>query len=251
MTAGIDLSASAVWAVDAVVAAARETGTTARLHLKVDTGLGRAGSTVAEWPELLAAARTAAAEGTVEIVGIWSHLAHADAPRHPTIDAQVRAFDDALAGGRRGRRPPAGAPPRQLRGHPGPARRALRPRPAGPGRLRAVADADRLSGRTARAPSRHDPHGTRRSRQAGPCRAGRVLPAHGTRPTARRRSRWSRWAMPTGSRGPRPTSGRCWSPAGAGRIAGTVCMDQFVVDVGDDAVVGRRRGGALRSGRQR
>ncbi len=97
VSAGIDLSASAVWAVDAAVAAAKGAGTPARLHLKIDTGLGRNGSTAAGWPELLAAARTAAAEGTVEIVGIWSHLAHADAPSHPTIDAQARAFDDAVA----------------------------------------------------------------------------------------------------------------------------------------------------------
>ena len=32
------------------------------------------------------------------------------------------------------------------------------------------------------------------------------------------------------------------------RIAGTVCMDQFVLDVGDDAGRCRRRGGAVRVG---
>ena len=32
------------------------------------------------------------------------------------------------------------------------------------------------------------------------------------------------------------------------RIAGTVCMDQFVLDVGDDVVAGGRRGRAVRSG---
>ena len=68
----------------------------ARLHLKVDTGLGRAGASKAGWPDLVSAARAAAAEGVVDIVGIWSHLAHADAPAHPTIDAQIRAFDEAL-----------------------------------------------------------------------------------------------------------------------------------------------------------
>src|SRR6478735_2752195 len=96
VTAGIDLSASAPWALAAAAAAARSTGTVARVHLKIDTGLGRGGSPKADWPGLLAAARTAAAEGTVEVVGIWSHLAHADAPAHPTIDAQVLAFEDAV-----------------------------------------------------------------------------------------------------------------------------------------------------------
>ncbi|HYN74858.1 MAG TPA: alanine racemase [Candidatus Limnocylindria bacterium] len=94
--AGIDLSASAPWTVAAVAEAARAEGAVARLHLKVDTGLGRAGASKAGWPDLVSAARAAAAEGLVEIVGIWSHLAHADAPAHPTIDAQVRAFEEAL-----------------------------------------------------------------------------------------------------------------------------------------------------------
>jgi alanine racemase len=42
VAADVDLSANAPWAVDEIVAAARATGRTARLHLKVDTGLSRA-----------------------------------------------------------------------------------------------------------------------------------------------------------------------------------------------------------------
>ena len=42
--AGITLSACAPWAIEAVGAAARETGVTVRTHIKVDTGLGRGGS---------------------------------------------------------------------------------------------------------------------------------------------------------------------------------------------------------------
>ena len=42
------------------------------------------------------AALAAEAEGTVRVVGLWSHLAHADAPRHPTIDRQLATFRDAL-----------------------------------------------------------------------------------------------------------------------------------------------------------
>src|SRR6266542_2572737 len=67
-----------------------------RLHLKVDTGLSRAGATAADWPELLTAAAKAAAAGEVEIVGIWSHFAYADAPGHPTIGRQVTAYREAL-----------------------------------------------------------------------------------------------------------------------------------------------------------
>src|SRR4051794_5705079 len=38
---GIELSASAPWALDEIAAAARRTGRTVRLHLKADTGMSR------------------------------------------------------------------------------------------------------------------------------------------------------------------------------------------------------------------
>jgi alanine racemase len=95
--AGIDLSVATPHAVAAAADAARRTGRTARLHLKVDTGLGRGGATRADWPHLVAAALTASAEGTVEVVGAWSHLAFADAPGHPTVVAQQQVFEAAVA----------------------------------------------------------------------------------------------------------------------------------------------------------
>lgn len=97
VAAQVDLSASAPWVVDAVAAAARATGTTGRVHLKVDTGLGRAGAPCSGWADLVRAAAAAAREGAVEVVGIWSHLAYADSPDHPTVHAQVEVFDQALA----------------------------------------------------------------------------------------------------------------------------------------------------------
>ena len=94
--ADIDLSVSNHWQLDAVVTAARETGRTARVHLKVDTGLSRNGSYVTEWPDLLTAAAKTQAAGEINIVGIWSHFAYADAPGHPTIARQIAAYRDAL-----------------------------------------------------------------------------------------------------------------------------------------------------------
>ena len=94
--AGIDLSVSSVWALDAVVAAARELATTARVHLKIDTGLSRNGSSAADWPELVVATVKAQAGGEVEAVGVWSHFAYADEPGHPTIARQIDRFRDAL-----------------------------------------------------------------------------------------------------------------------------------------------------------
>ncbi|HEU4913283.1 MAG TPA: alanine racemase [Actinomycetes bacterium] len=94
--AGIDLSANATWAVHEIAAAAREAGTTARLHLKVDTGLTRGGATMSEWPDLVDAARKAEADGAVKVVGLWSHFAYADAPGHETIRRQGEVFVQAV-----------------------------------------------------------------------------------------------------------------------------------------------------------
>ena len=85
IAAGIDLSVSALWALDEVAAAARLLGRTARIQLKVDTGLGRNGAFGDDWPVLLDAARRLEAEGAVRVVGVWSHFVYADAPEHPTV----------------------------------------------------------------------------------------------------------------------------------------------------------------------
>jgi alanine racemase len=96
LAADVEVSVNATWGVEEVVAAARATGRTARLHLKVDTGLSRGGATPDEWPALVAAAARAQAGGEVEVVGLWSHLAYADAPTHPTIGRQKAVFDEAV-----------------------------------------------------------------------------------------------------------------------------------------------------------
>jgi alanine racemase len=93
---GIDVSVSSGWQLDAVRAAATATGRTARVHLKIDTGLSRNGSYVTDWPELVAAAAKAQAAGEVEAYGVWSHFVYADQPGHPTIARQIAAFGDAL-----------------------------------------------------------------------------------------------------------------------------------------------------------
>jgi alanine racemase len=97
LTADVEVSVNARWGLDEVVAAARDTGRTARVHLKADTGLSRGGATPGEWPGLVAAAARAQADGDIAVVGLWSHMAYADAPTHPTIGAQVRVFEEAVA----------------------------------------------------------------------------------------------------------------------------------------------------------
>lgn len=97
VAADVDVSVAAPWALALVADAARACGRTARIHLKVDTGLGRGGVPPAELDALVASALTAQAEGAVQVVGVWSHLAWADAPEHPTVLAQGAVFDDAVA----------------------------------------------------------------------------------------------------------------------------------------------------------
>jgi alanine racemase len=96
LAADVEVSVNAEWGLAEVLEAVRATGTTARVHLKADTGLSRGGATPEDWPGLVAAAARAQADGEVAVVGLWSHMAYADAPTHPTIGAQVRVFEEAV-----------------------------------------------------------------------------------------------------------------------------------------------------------
>jgi len=96
IAADVDLSASDGWAVDEIAEAARRIDRAARLHLKVDTGLGRGGAMPQDWPDLVAAALKAQAEGVLQVCGLWSHFAYADEPGHRTIAEQVRVFSEAV-----------------------------------------------------------------------------------------------------------------------------------------------------------
>ena len=48
------------------------------------------------WEGFFTAARELEREQVVSVVGLWSHLAYADEPTHPTIAAQVAAFERAI-----------------------------------------------------------------------------------------------------------------------------------------------------------
>jgi alanine racemase len=95
IAAGIELGIYSVNQLKAAAAAAALTGRAARVHLKVDTGLTRGGAYRSQWPGLVRAAATEASNRGVEVVAVWSHLAHADDPGHPIIEQQVRYFDEA------------------------------------------------------------------------------------------------------------------------------------------------------------
>jgi|UniRef100_A0AAU3I0M0 alanine racemase len=95
--ADIDVSVSGMWALREAVAAAEAVGTRARVQLKADTGLGRAGCQPADWPELVAGALAAEARGLITVTGLWSHFACADEPGHPSIQAQLALFREMVS----------------------------------------------------------------------------------------------------------------------------------------------------------
>ncbi|HEY2697066.1 MAG TPA: alanine racemase [Pseudonocardiaceae bacterium] len=91
IAADVDISVASIEALDAVL----RTGQHARLHLKIDTGLSRGGAVADEWPALVERAADAHRDGAIELVAVWSHLACADEPGHPSIDLQAKRFDAA------------------------------------------------------------------------------------------------------------------------------------------------------------
>ncbi|MFB9800894.1 alanine racemase [Streptomonospora salina] len=96
VAADIDLGVSTPALIDDIAGAARETGRRARVHLKADTGLNRGGLTPDQWPGTVAAAARAEAAGLIRVTGLFSHFACADEPGHPSIAAQISAFHEAL-----------------------------------------------------------------------------------------------------------------------------------------------------------
>jgi alanine racemase len=94
--AGLDLTAGAPWLVEEIAQAAARTGIPARIHLKADTGMSRGGASGEGWPALVEAALAAEAEGLVRVVGLMSHFARADEPGHPSNALQLSVFQEMV-----------------------------------------------------------------------------------------------------------------------------------------------------------
>jgi alanine racemase len=77
-----------------LAAAAAEAGSTIGVHLKIDTGMHRVGATPADATML--ARRIVAAPG-LRLEGVYTHLAVADEPRDPYTGEQLARFEQALA----------------------------------------------------------------------------------------------------------------------------------------------------------
>ena len=90
----IQLGASTVTTLEKVAAAAKKVSSVAKIHLKVDTGLGRNGSSLSEWPGLIEKAVKFQRAGLVELVGVFSHLSGTS--EKDDLE-QLRVFNEAVA----------------------------------------------------------------------------------------------------------------------------------------------------------
>jgi alanine racemase len=95
VAADVDVSAQSVEQIGRLISAAATVQRRARIHLKIDTGLSRNGAPSYDWQQVCAVAAEAEQSGALEIVGIWSHLAAADEPGHPSVPLQIEAFQRA------------------------------------------------------------------------------------------------------------------------------------------------------------
>jgi alanine racemase len=98
---GIDVSASSTADLEGIARAAEIAGRRARVHLKLDTGLHRAGVPPSSWRPVLRDAARLESTRLLRVVGVWSHLSHGDVVGHPEIARQQERFADGVAVARR------------------------------------------------------------------------------------------------------------------------------------------------------
>lgn len=91
---GLEITVSSLDKLRQVEAAAEATGRTARVHLKIDTGMERIGvHSYSAGPFIEAAV----ASRRCDVVGVYSHLACADDPSSSMTMQQVERFEEACA----------------------------------------------------------------------------------------------------------------------------------------------------------
>jgi alanine racemase len=97
LTENIDLSASSMSGLELLAATSFLLGRPARIHLRVDIGRRWGSLDKRDWPHLCYLAAARAAEGLLDIVGIWSTLEYCGSGRSlPTTSEQIGRFTDAL-----------------------------------------------------------------------------------------------------------------------------------------------------------
>ncbi|UVY85522.1 alanine racemase [Brachybacterium sp. NBEC-018] len=94
LRAGVNVSVGSFEMVSLLSEAARQADRRARLHLKIDTGMGRNGVLPQDVRRIAAAIQE---DDYLRVGAAWTHLTSADDPADPATDAQVEIFDAACA----------------------------------------------------------------------------------------------------------------------------------------------------------
>ena len=89
----LTLTAASIANLQQIEAVARQTGTLARVHLKIDTGMGRLGAPYYEAEPFLAASLE---YPHLQVEGIFSHFANSDAADLASACLQVKRFEQVL-----------------------------------------------------------------------------------------------------------------------------------------------------------
>jgi len=232
---GIELGLGSVAQLEAVASASissdRAESGPAIVHLKADTGLGRGGALGAQWEALTALAAQHQADGIIEVRGLWSHLANAS--RGSDV-AQFQAFDRAIeiaaAAGIHAPVTHIGASA-VVWDHPGQERGMVR---VGIALYGVSPFGDRTPRELGLRPAMElsaDVVGVKR------VPAGHGV-SYGHRYVTDRETTLVLVPLGYGDGVPRGATGRAqvWINGRTYPISGTIAMDQFVVDVGDDEV---------------
>ncbi len=95
LAADLDLTVGAAADLDVVAGAAKTSGKTARVHLKVDTGMGRLGALP---PEALELAQRIAGTPELRFAGVYTHFARALEKEETATRRQFDEFDRVLRG---------------------------------------------------------------------------------------------------------------------------------------------------------
>jgi len=98
IAADLDLGIGDAGLLEELADAAHAAAARVRVHLKIDTGLHRNGVRPEEWPAFVRRAAELQADGVIEVVGVWSHIAEASDAEDDDARAVFEwALDEARA----------------------------------------------------------------------------------------------------------------------------------------------------------
>ncbi|MBY0291367.1 MAG: alanine racemase [Mycobacteriaceae bacterium] len=96
LEADVQIAVSSLRQIGELRDAAERTGRSAKVTVKVDTGLNRNGAGPDEYSAMIPALKRVLAEDAFTLRGLMSHLVHGDVPDHPLNDIQAGRLKDMV-----------------------------------------------------------------------------------------------------------------------------------------------------------